>query len=70
MLFEADPQGNILWKMKSYDTLCRRLPNGNTLIAQINHAPNGRVIEVDTTGEIVWEYESKDGLRSARAYRR
>jgi len=60
-----------LWK---YDvnnaTSCQRLPNGNTLIAVINQAPNGKVLEVDTAGDVVWEYESKDGLRSARAYRR
>lgn len=60
-----------LWK---YDvnnpTSCQRLPNGNTLITLINQAPNGKVLEVDTTGEIVWDYESKEGLRSARAYRR
>jgi hypothetical protein len=63
--------GKELWK---YDvnspTSCQRLPNGNTLITLINQAPNGKVIEIDTTGETVWEYESKDGLRSARAYRR
>ena len=63
--------GKELWKFDvNNPTSCRRLPNGNTLITQINHPPNGRVIEIDTTGDIVWEYESKDGLRSARAYRR
>jgi len=49
---------------------CQRLPNGNTLITQVNHQPSGRVIEVDTAGDIVWEYASSDGLRAARAYRR
>lgn len=51
-------------------TSCQRLPNGNTLITQINFAPNGRVIEVDTAGDIVWDYTSSDGLRCARAFRR
>jgi hypothetical protein len=51
-------------------TSCQRLPNGNTLIAIINQPPNGKVLEVDPAGEVVWEYESKDGLRPARAYRR
>jgi hypothetical protein len=60
-----------LWKHDvNNPTSCQRLPNGNTLIAIINHAPNGKVLEIDTNGDVVWEYESKDGLRSARAYRR
>ena len=66
--------GKETWK---YDvnnpTSCQRLPNGNTLISLLSYGNNGqtgRVVEVDTTGEIVWDYESKDGLRPARAYRR
>lgn len=60
-----------LWKYDCQNpTSCQRLPNGNTLITQINHPPNGRVIEVDPSGEPVWEYASADGLRTARAYRR
>lgn len=60
-----------LWSYSANNpTSCQRLPNGNTLITQINQPPNGRVIEVDATGDVLWEYESKDGLRSARAYRR
>jgi outer membrane protein assembly factor BamB len=51
-------------------TSCQRLPNGNTLIALINQAPNGKVYEVDAAGEVLWEFESKDGLRPARALRR
>jgi len=36
-----------------------------------HHAgPGGKVVEVEPNGDIVWEYESKDGLRAARAYRR
>jgi hypothetical protein len=60
-----------LWSYSaSNPTSCQRLPNGNTLIAVINQAPNGKVLEIDTAGEVVWEYESKDGLRPARAFRR
>jgi hypothetical protein len=32
---------------------CQRLPNGNTLITE---SDNGRAIEVDRAGEIVWEF--------------
>lgn len=60
-----------LWSYNSQNpTSCQRLPNGNTLVTQINHPPSGRVIEVDTSGDIVWEYTSPDNLRTARAYRR
>jgi hypothetical protein len=60
-----------LWSYgASNPTSCQRLPNGNTLIAVLNQAPNGKVLEIDTAGEVVWEYESKDGLRPARAFRR
>ena len=63
--------GKELWKYDvNYPSSCQRLPNGNTLITILNHQPGGKVIEVDPTGETVWEYESKDGLRAARAYRR
>jgi hypothetical protein len=51
-------------------TSCQRLPNGNTLVAIINQAPNGKVYEIDNSGDVLWEYESKDGLRPARAFRR
>lgn len=53
-------------------TSVQRLPNGNTLIAVLHYGNKntGQVIEIDTAGEVVWEYESKDGLRPARAYRR
>ena len=37
---------------------CQRLANGNTLV---NHGANGRVREVTTDGEIVWEYAYDDG---------
>jgi outer membrane protein assembly factor BamB len=49
---------------------CQRLINGNTLICELNYNPSGRVLEVDPTGEVVWEYQSKDSLRIGRAYRR
>jgi outer membrane protein assembly factor BamB len=46
---------------------CQRLPNGNTLISLLNQ---NQVIEVDPSGEVVWDYQAKDGLRVGRAYRR
>ncbi len=49
---------------------CQRLPNGNTLIALLNQGPGGQVIEVDPSGEVVWEFQGRDGLRAGRAYRR
>jgi hypothetical protein len=63
--------GKEVWKCDAMNpTSCQRLPNGNTLITLINAAPGGKVIEVEPNGDVVWEYESKDGLRPARAYRR
>lgn len=48
-------------------TSCQRLPNGNTLVAC---GGENRVVEVSTAGEVVWDYQSKDGQRVTRAYRR
>lgn len=63
--------GKQTWKYDcprdSAPTSCQRLVNGNTLIALMNH---NKVIEVDPSGEIVWEHQSKDGLKVGRAYRR
>ena len=38
-----------------YVSNTQRLPNGNTMI---NEGAGGRIIEVTTDGEIVWEYVS------------
>jgi|SRR5579883_85583 len=63
--------GKELWKYNANNpTSCQRLPNGNTIVALINQPPNGKVYEIDTAGDVVWEYESKDALRPARAFRR
>lgn len=51
----------------SAPTSCQRLPNGNTLICLMNR---NQLIEVDPSGEIVWEYQARDGLRVGRGYRR
>jgi hypothetical protein len=63
--------GKQTWKYEcprdSAPTSCQRLFNGNTLISLMNH---NKVIEVDPSGEIVWEYQSKDGLKVGRAFRR
>ncbi|MCE9561827.1 MAG: arylsulfotransferase family protein [Planctomycetes bacterium] len=53
--------------MNSAPSSCQRLPNGNTLICLMN---KNQAIEVDPSGEIVWEYSAKDGLRVGRVSRR
>lgn len=65
--------GKEVWK---YDvnnpTSAQRLPNGNTLITYM-YSPQGqpgKVLEVDTSGDVVWDYVPKDNMRPARAYRR
>jgi hypothetical protein len=63
--------GKQTWKYDCNNpSSCQRLPNGNTLIALVNQGSGGQVIEVDPSGEVVWDYQSKDGLRAGRAYRR
>lgn len=65
--------GKEVWKYEvSNASSCQRLPNGNTLIT---YAPNvagqpGKVIEVETGGDIVWDYTPKDNMRPTRAFRR
>ena len=57
--------GKLTWKYECINpTSCQRLLNGNTLIGLINA---NRAIEVDPSGEVVWEYQAKDGLRVGRA---
>jgi len=62
-VIEVDPKTNeIVWKyadkamlnfFSPYISGAQRLPNGNTLITEGNF---GRLFEVTTEGEIVWEY--------------
>lgn len=60
--------GKQIWKHScNAPSSCQRLPNGNTLITLLNQ---NQVIEVDPSGEVVWDYQAKDGLRVGRAYRR
>jgi hypothetical protein len=63
--------GKQTWKYdcpaNSAPQCCQRLPNGNTLICLLNH---NQLIEVDPSGEIVWDYQARDGLKVGRAYRR
>ncbi len=44
----------------------QRLENGNTLICE---GETGRVFEVTSAGEIVWEYAAEDGGKAARMFR-
>jgi outer membrane protein assembly factor BamB len=58
------------WKYSvNLPTSVQRLPNGNTLIAALNNNQS-RAIEIDPSGDILWEYKSKDGLSIQKAYRR
>ena len=60
--------GKQIWKYECNNPCsCQRLINGNTLITLVN---TNQVIEVDPSGEIVWEYQAKEGLRVSRARRR
>jgi len=63
--------GKQTWKYdcprESGPTSAQRLPNGNTLICLMNL---NKLIEVDPSGEIVWEFAGRDGLKVGRAYRR
>lgn len=63
--------GKEVWKHDGpTPTSCQRLPNGNTLIAFLNLGPNGKLVEVDPSNEVLWEYEGKDGMRPSRGFRR
>lgn len=63
--------GKELWKHDGTNPMsCQRLPNGNTLIVFHSQGTGGKLVEVDAANEVLWEYESKDGLRVAKAYRR
>ena len=48
--FEGDPPESFFSKRRGSN---QRLPNGNTLICE---SEKGRVFEVDTQGELVWEF--------------
>ncbi|MDY3551754.1 PQQ-binding-like beta-propeller repeat protein [Gemmata sp. JC717] len=65
--------GKEVWKYDLNNATCaQRLPNGHTLItylATLQGQP-GKVIEVDTSGDIVWDYSPKDNMRPSRALRR
>jgi hypothetical protein len=62
--------GKQTWKHEcAGPTSCQRLKNGNTLISVLNNASQ-QLIEVDPSGEVVWDYSAKDGLRVGRALRR
>jgi hypothetical protein len=77
-VLEFDPVTlDLVWQYKKnpeffsiYISSAQRLPNGNTLI---DEGASGRVFEVTTGGEIVWEYVEGTGIpmlgRVYRAYR-
>ncbi len=51
---EYTPNGDLVWRNPTPSWDADRLPNGNTLIADVLGA---RVIEVDPGGDIVWQVE-------------
>jgi len=52
--YDASASGMPFWSFfSSFISSARRLPNGNTLICE---GMNGRVFQVTSAGEIVWEY--------------
>jgi outer membrane protein assembly factor BamB len=60
--------GKEKWKYTTNSpTSVQRLPSGNTLVASL---PQNRAVEVDPSGDVVWEYRAKDGLTISKAYRR
>lgn len=60
--------GKLVWKHTiPLATSAQRLPNGNTLIAVLNQ---NKLVEVTPTGNEVWEFAGREGLRISRAYRR
>jgi len=74
-VIEINPEsGNIVWEYRAenpvdfystYISSARRLPNGNTLICE---GAIGRIFEVTSRGETVWEYWSPIYTRSGNRY--
>lgn len=64
-VIEVDPlTGEVRWQFGGAPEVdffsktlgsCQRLPNGNTLITE---SENGRALEVDPAGEVVWEFNN------------
>jgi hypothetical protein len=70
-MWEYSVAGNESYRFFShYVSSAQRLPNGNTLITE---GADGRLFEVTTAGEIVWEYVSPffttGANRTNRVYR-
>jgi hypothetical protein len=54
----------LVWQhVSTRPTGVQRLPNGNTVIANLNQ---NTAVEVDPAGEVVWEYAAKDDMRVSR----
>jgi hypothetical protein len=47
----------------------QRLANGNTLVCAMNWGQAGRIFEVTTAGETVWEFWNPEDRPLYRAYR-
>jgi hypothetical protein len=69
----GDRPGPTIWSAAcGRPTSVQRLPNGNTLVATTptTPQPQAHVVELDRSGQTVWEYKPMDGTQPWRARRR
>jgi hypothetical protein len=61
---EFDGEGQVVWEatVASPNTV-QRLPNGNTLVGSLT---TQRVVELDRSGNEVWEYRAEGRLMRVR----
>ena len=59
---EYDAEGKLIadYKAPGGPHSVIRLPNGNTLISCADMLKNAKVIELDSTGKVVWEFSNAD----------
>ncbi|MDR2956550.1 MAG: aryl-sulfate sulfotransferase, partial [Prevotella sp.] len=59
---EYDPTGKEIWmaNVPGGPHSIIRLPNGNTLVAVADMTQNPRIVELDKTGNCIWEFSNKD----------
>jgi hypothetical protein len=61
---ELDPGGEVVWSYPFQDPRhAQRLPDGNTVIANLR-----KVIEIDATKKVLWEYTQEKGIVHLSAY--
>ena len=72
-IVELDAENNLVWSFVSDSDMqwphdVERLPNGNTLVANAmgsaeGNGSDGRVIEVNSEGQIVWDWNPREWIR-------